>query len=195
MENQAMTTEQKPSLATGAPLNAETWADFVSRLKYHCVGKGVDEHCTADPIFVVQKKRLITGLDMDYIEDWLVAVDDAKWFSPQEYWDDLDSEEREELNHKCLTEYRADFLAIRVDQQWDVLGALPDHTVTGYVWEYVNAHFTREAADAFIQRKKHDYTKLEIFVDSQYWANEFNTIRDAILSGKLVYQEKKDDSN
>ncbi|MEQ4710011.1 MULTISPECIES: hypothetical protein [Enterobacterales] len=130
-----MTTEQKPSLATGAPLNAETWADFVSRLKYHCVGKGVDEHCTADPLFVVQKKRLITGLDMDYIEDRLVAVDDARWFSPQEYWDDLDTDERNELNQKCQAEYQADFLAIRVDQQWDVLGELPEHTVTGYVWE------------------------------------------------------------
>jgi hypothetical protein len=36
------------TLATGAELNADTWADFVARLKHDCEGDGVRRHYTAD---------------------------------------------------------------------------------------------------------------------------------------------------
>ncbi|OKP30173.1 hypothetical protein [Serratia fonticola] len=187
----ATNSELKPSLATGAKLNAETWADFVRRLKYHCEGKGTEDHCTADPLFVVQNRRLVSGIDMDYADQYLVYCDDSHWFSPKEYWDDLDELQQDDIDAKCREEYEASFLEMAEHQQWDYLGSLENHTVTGYAWqwEYVNAHFTREAAEAFINRKKHDYGKMQIFVDSQYWAWEFNAIRNAILDGKLVYSE------
>jgi hypothetical protein len=181
--------ELKPCLATGSKLDAATWADFVMRLKYHCEGEGVNEHCTADPLFVVQTKRLITGIDMDYTDQYVVYCDDSNWFSPQEYWDDLDDAQRAVIDAECCEEYNADFLNLEEHKQWDYLGALENHTVTGYAWEweYVNAHFTRKAAEAFINRKKHDYRKMQIFVESQYWSWEFNAIRNAILNGQLAF--------
>jgi hypothetical protein len=86
------------SIATGAKLTPETFADFIERLKYHNQGEGVNEHCTADAIFIVQRKRLVSGIDTDYTDQLMIWCDDCKWFSIQEYWDDMDSDGRVMLN-------------------------------------------------------------------------------------------------
>ena len=66
------------SLATGAKFDAETFADFKNRLHHDCVGEGVEEHCTADALFVVQARRIVSGLDLDYCDSdsTLVYCDD-----------------------------------------------------------------------------------------------------------------------
>jgi len=118
------------TLATGATLTPETFADFVARLRHDVAGEGVKDHYTADAIFIVQARK-----------------------------------------------------------QWSILDALPDHTVTGWdeKWEYVSAHMTKDAAEAFIQRKKHDYRKgLRVYVESQCYCWEYNTIIAALMSGELV---------
>ena len=61
-------SEQK-TLASGAPLTAETFADLVQRLRHDCIGDGVKDHGTADAIFTVQAKRRITGLDLDNVDN------------------------------------------------------------------------------------------------------------------------------
>lgn len=181
---------EKPSLARGGELNADTWADFVERLKYDCEGEGVSRHHTAEALFIVQAKRLFTGLDMDYADsgDVLVYCDDWYWFSPQEYWDKCDDGDQANLNELAKECDEETFLELSENVQWDILSDLPDHTVTAYQWqwEYVNAHFTRDAAEAFIKRKSHDYRHgLRIYVESQYHAWEFNAIKSGILSGKI----------
>jgi len=47
----------------------------------------------------------------------------------------------------------------------------------------VNSHFTRDAAEAFIRRKQHDYGEMRVYVESQYYAWEFEAIKEAILDG------------
>lgn len=179
-----------PSLAKGYPLTKETYDDFVSRLKHDCVGNGVKEHCTAEALFIVQSKRIVSGIDLDYSDDRMVYCDDSSWFSPQEYWDDLDDEGKENLNSQSVNHCGCEFLELDCSDQWDVLSDLDNHCVTGYEerWEYVNSHFTKAAAEAFIARKKHDHRELRVYVESQYWAWEFNAIKDAILSGQLVFK-------
>jgi hypothetical protein len=184
---------KQPSLAKGDELNQETWKDFVSRLHHDCIGKGVEDHYTADASFTVKAKRLIFGIDLDYTDKKVICCEDSHWFSPQEYWDDLTDEEREELDVKSQDEYELDFLTIDEYFQWDMLGDLEDHSVVGWdeEWEYVNAHFTKDAADAFIKRKKHDYPNgMKVYVESQYHCWEFNTIKQAILDGTLIYNDE-----
>lgn len=183
----------KKSLANGYELTKETFDDFVSRLKHDCVGDGVKEHCTADALFTVQTKRIVSGIDLDYCDNRMVYCDDCSWFSPQEYWDDLDDDSREDLNIQAENSFGSLFCDLDEDNQWDILSDLEDYTVTGYEerWEYVNSHFTKDAAEAFIARKKHDHKELRIYVESQYWAWEFNAIKNAILSGKLVFNDNE----
>lgn len=183
------------TLATGATLDAATWADFVARLRHDCEGEGVADHSTADALFTVEAKRIVTGFDTNYTDQTLVHCEDQTWRSPQAYWDDADDALRTRLDAASVEYIGVDassFLALDQSEQWDVLEHLPDHTVTGYAehWEYVNAHFTKDAAEAFIRRKKHDYPDgMRVYVESQCYAWEFNAIKDAILSGRLVYSE------
>ena len=186
-----MSNEQ--SIASGRELNAQTWTDFVDRLRHDCVGEGVNDHCTADAIFIVKARRLVYGIDMDYAENRVVYCDDCEWFSPQEYWGDCDEHQRSLLNQMAQESGECDFLDLDEGDQWDTLGDLEDHHVVGYAerWEYVNSHLTKDAAEAFIRRKKHDYPKgLRVYVDAQSYCWEYNTIKEAIMSGRLVFAEK-----
>jgi hypothetical protein len=189
-ENQK--AEPLPTLATGAELDASTWTDFVERRRYHCNGAGVKWHHTAAAIFTVQTKRIDYGYEIDYAEDRVVCLEDQSWFSPKEYWEDLDDEERAEIDQALMTDRECSFMDLDEDDQWEYLAERDDHTVTGWNkrWEIMNSHFTRDAAEAFIQRKKHDYGEMRVYVESQYYAWEFEAIKDAILDGTLTYTPK-----
>jgi len=181
----------KKSLATGAPLDAETFADFITRLRHDCVGEGVGEHGTADALFIVQARRIISGIDLDYCDSdsTLVHCDDSIWYSPKEYWDACDESSQEDINALAQAAHDLDFLSLDISEQLGVLAELPGHTVTGWKeeWEYVNSHFTNDAAEAFIKRKKHDYRDgMRVYVESQCYAWEFNAVKEALLSGRLV---------
>jgi hypothetical protein len=193
-----MPTENKPaeplpSLANGANLDATTWADFVERLRHDCNGAGVKWHHTAAALFTVQTKRIDYGFEPDYAEGLVVCLEDQSWFTPVEYWEDLDEDEQAEINRATQESNECDFLELDEDDQWEFLAELDDHTVTGWTkrWEIVNSHFTRDAAEAFIRRKQHDYGEMRVYVESQYYAWEFEAIKAAILAGTLTYTPKE----
>ena len=184
------------SIARGDKLTAESWNDFVSRLHHDCVGAGVEQHYTADAIFIVQARRLIFGIDLDYTDRRAVILEDKHWLTPMEYWDDCGPEKRGALDAAATEESdgECNFADLSVADQWDLLGNLPDHTVTGWDdrWEYVCAHLTHDAANAFINRKKHDYPEgLRVYVEAQIYCWEYNAIKDAILDGRIVFQPPK----
>lgn len=148
-------------------LTQETFDDFVARLRYHNKGEGVNSHWTCNPLFIVQKSERVTGLDSAYCDDYV-------WINA----------ENDHAEADTRTAKRLDALddAGRDTGAWEKVYYVDR-------WEYVSAHFTREAAEAFIERKGHDYTELRVYVDSQYHCWEFNAIIEGILSGKIVFQE------
>ena len=186
-----MTIESGPalSLATGGDLNAATWADFVQRLRHDCVGLGVRSHGTAAALFTVQAKKIDYGFEVDYAEGRVVCLEDRSWFSPKEYWAHLDRNEKACLNKKAQAYCERKFMRADEGEQWEILSELEDHTVTGWNtrWEIVNSHFTKDAAEAFIRRKRHDYGEMRVYAESQYYAWEFEAIKAAILSGTLHF--------
>lgn len=189
--------EASPSLAKGDRISPEAWTDFVSRLRHDCVGEGVDDHCTADAIFMVEAREIVYGLDAEYSEKRVIACDETEYFSLEDYWDDLDEDQRENLDAKAQEESECDFRALLEDDQWEMIGELENHRVIYWDdrWVYVNSHFTKDAAEAFIKRKKHDYGKgLRVYVDAQSYCWEYNTIKAAILSGELTYTPKTEQS-
>lgn len=181
------------SIATGSELTAETWADFVERLTYHCRGEGVQNHCTASAIFIVQARRFIYGISDDYTDRLAIIYDDCCWHSAEKYYNDSDEAFQSMLDEKAQDEYDEEFLDLETYQQYEIIGDLEEHTVTGWDerWEFVCAHFTLEAAEAFIKRKGHDYRAgLRVYVDAQTYAWEFEAIKNAIMDGKLRFTEK-----
>ncbi|WP_410681034.1 hypothetical protein [Citrobacter braakii] len=182
------------SIADGAKLTPETFADFIERLKYHHRGEGVNRHATADPIFMVQKQATVYGLAEEYCESKIVHCDDAEWDSPKEYWDDADEDERNELNGLAQEMWERYFLECEEDEQWLLLADLDNHTVCGTKkeWQHVNAHLTREAAEAFIRRKQHDYPPLRVYVESMYFGWEYREIINALCDGRLVLADSQE---
>jgi hypothetical protein len=177
------------SLATGSELTADTFGDFVQRLRHHVRGEGVDWHYTADALFTVQARRIIFGIDRDYSSKTAVYVDESMYFSPQEYWDENEGM-RDRLDAAAREVDEMPFLSLEEYEQWDVLADLPEHTVSRWDdrWEYVNSHFTKEAAEAFIQRKKHDYRDgLRVYVEAQIYCWEFNEIIKGLLDGRITF--------
>lgn len=181
-------SDKPVSLAHGAPLSSESWDDFVARLRHDCVGEGVHDHCTADAIFRVEARAFIYGIDRDYTDKLAVICDDSVWFSPQEYWDDLDEDQQSRLNMVVKQAHECDFLELKERDQWALLDEIDDHSVVGWdeKWEHVNSHFTKDAAEAFIKRKRHDYREgMRVYVDAQTYCWEYNTIKEGILQGRI----------
>ncbi|WP_428383732.1 hypothetical protein [Nevskia ramosa] len=103
-----------------------------------------NDHCTADPMFVVQKKRRIYGFDTSYCT--------------RTVW--LDSEcESTEVPAK-----RARVLDRR-DDRGDKIP--PRYERTGYIdeWEHVTTYLTSEAAHAYCEAKAYE-GELRVYVDS-----------------------------
>jgi len=180
-------------------MTGEQWDDFVTRLKHHNTGDGVNQHYTANPIFLVQKRVRIWGMETEY-------ADSTKWVDRSggehevydtlaDYYDELDEDIAQALDQYTETETCGSYQKFKELDEYDQMLFLGNkgHEVEqeGYVdrWEYVNAHFTKEGAEAFIKRKRHDYPDgLRVYVDSEYQCSEFNAVIEAILNGQVIFK-------
>lgn len=188
-----MSTTTTPSLATGAPLTPETWADFVQRLTHDCRGEGVNRHFTACALFTVERKVYVYGISDDYSTNLAIIRDDTVWRSMADFLaeDCIDAEERAAMDAAAVEEGHADFASA---SEWDQREILEKrgYMLTGWDerWEFVGAHHTRDAAEAFIRRKAHDYGDgLRVYVEAQPYAWEFEAIKNAIMDGRLVLKD------
>jgi len=180
---------KKSSLAKGADLDGETFADFLERLRHDCVGSGVNDHCTADAIFIVQRKRYIYGIDIDYCERVCAILEESHWEDPDKFYKDhIEYSISSNLDTYAQDLTGCNFIGLDEADKWDAIREVENVIVTGMDerWEYVNSHFTKDAAEAFIQRKKHDYPEgLQVYVNAQSHCWEWNMIKEAMISGKL----------
>lgn len=183
-------------------MDKKQWDDFVERLRFYNRGDGVKDHITAHPLFAVEKKVRVYGFDSDYSSTsvWIRRSDDgAEYETVAEFLDDLDEEQVAGLNKSITKCSMGDYTNIKEAPEEDQLEAI---NMLGYElervyfnehWEVVNAHFTKEGAEAFIARKKHDYSGgMRVYVKSQYLCNEFNAVVGAILDGEIGFVEAKE---
>ena len=180
------------SIATGAELSAATFANFVDRLRHDCIGTRHEEHGTGQPGFYVEEQRFITGIDLEFTDDVAIHCDDSTWFSIEAFMAQVVEDEMAELDAISKRINHSPFEENDLWGQIDCIKELEGHTVTGFMetWETLNFHLTHDAAQHYIDKNhaKHK-NKLRIAVESQYRCDEFNTIRRAILDGKLVFKE------
>lgn len=200
-------------LQMGEPVDlAAGFTDFVTRLRYHTQGAGVREHCTANAVFIVQALRRTWGLHDDWAEGFSVVCDDCHWDNMDdfvEYIAEDDNLAEQLANHidatwgflftdeqwgALLSEPSLEtFKRLSDDDKWRVIRDFDDFKVVGWKehWEYVTAHFTKEGAETFIARKKHDYPAgLRVMVDSQYGCHEFNHIITLLVNDKLGLKDQ-----
>ena len=177
------------TLAKGADLTQETWADFVARLHHDCVGEGVREHYTADAVFLVQKRTKVycpEGVDGEAFD--IYCPNDGGTCDAEHWYQCLDGDSQQRLDAECPG---IGFLAAGMYDQMNALSEVHPNVDTyefNWGWETINQHFTKDAAEAFIARKKHDYCNgLRVYVDASTYSWELNTIKAAILSGQIGF--------
>lgn len=180
-----------PSLARGAPLTLDSWQEFVERLRYDCRGEGVRRHYTADALFVVERKVFVYGLADDYAthEAIIGPSSESVWHSWAEFEASLDEDQRAELDQQAVEAQHESFSSAAEDWKRDCLEEA-GYRFTGWDerWEFVGAHLTWTAAEAFIARKKHDYKDgLRVIAKGQPYAWELESIKAAMMDGQLVY--------
>lgn len=176
---------QSSTLAQGSALTPETWADFVARLHHDCVGEGVRDHYTADAVFLVQKRIKVYCME-GYDGESFEIYRDGETYTAASWYEYLDGDDQQRLDAECPG---VGFLAASMYDQINALSEVcPKAEVHEYDWgwETVNQHFTKDAANAFIKRKAHDYRDgLRVWVDASTYSWELNTIKAAILSGRI----------
>lgn len=113
-----------------------------------------DNACTAHPVFTVQQRKRIMGLDPQWSDDHIVWLDDDFGeMSPK------DSAPLEEAYQETYEEPKG-------------------YTRTAYVdeWEHVMSFFTNAEALNYIERNRHHMTDPRVYVDSAYRNYEWQQV-------------------
>ena len=122
-----------------------------------------DNRITQDPIFAVQQKRFITGIDLGY-------SDQVCWITCEGYiiTHDKDPEEWERLEKYY-------------DDNYD---EPEDYIRTGYheEWEFVTACLTEKGCEDYIARNGHNLSEPRIYAYGSYRNDEWRLIRKLLLN-------------
>jgi hypothetical protein len=123
-----------------------------------------DNRMTNLPIFVVQQRRRILGIDLNYAPDTVWMTEDHEYEASP---DDLKEIQRQ------------------IEQGKDVVG----WEELGYVdvWEHVTSCFTNKGAEEYIKVNGHNLTEPRIYVASGYRNAEWAAMRELLKDiGKNV---------
>jgi hypothetical protein len=131
-----------------------------------------DAQFTAWPIYLVQQKRTVWGIDVDF-DPPLIA------WQPLDATDELHSEEEA---WAILVADGVEPRAVSREVRAELLEAAGFTKIGGYsYWEYVTAHFTWDAADGYIEANRHRLTEPRVYVDSQYRCPEWQMVVNLLL--------------
>lgn len=123
-----------------------------------------DNRATATPIFAVQQRRRIYGMDPDYAEEhvWIDGCNDHA--------------EADEEMARALD--RMHERGQKIDGCW---------TRTAYIdtWEFVTACFTEQGCKDYLAINGHNLTDPRIYAYGGYRNHEWAAVRDALLEGRV----------
>ncbi|RTL06363.1 hypothetical protein EKK58_05275 [Candidatus Dependentiae bacterium] len=130
-----------------------------------------DNRCTDAPIFIVEQKHRIYGVDPDYSDDHVVV-----WIDTDNDYREAEPDEHEQL-----------------EANWKDTGKVPDGwTRTAYteIWEFVTACFTEKGCNDYLAINRHNLDEprvsslpaTRVFAGGSYRNEEFRTIRAFLKS-------------
>lgn len=107
---------------------------------------------TAHPLFIVQQKRRIYGIDPDHSHDGYILVSYGEEVGEDEL------EENELTLEDCDKVYYID------------------------IWQFVTACFTRVGCEQYLQANGHNLKDPRIYIESAHRNVEYQTVRDFLKS-------------
>ncbi len=146
-------------------MRAKTDEEIAADVAARCaeIGRTIatqDNLATKLPMFIVQTKRRISGIDEGFTEEF--------------HWVDGDGE-------RVVDEELASALEV---EHLDDLPARDGYDRVGYVdvWEFVTACFTRAGAENYIAANGHNLIEPRIYVETGFRNREWETVRDHLLN-------------
>lgn len=118
---------------------------------------------TDQPMFVVQQKRLIVGLDADYSqgdEDIVWSIDDCQYFAGEPEFEEMERGYQENSE---------------VPDDWH-------RTSFTTQWEYVTACFTEQGCKDYLKLDGHNLKEPRIYAEGSYRNEEYRTLRNWLKS-------------
>lgn len=120
-----------------------------------------NNRATSDPIFVVERKRLIYGVDEDMAE----AV---VWVRMDEPYDHASPDKHEKLERKWAR-------TSKNPKKWRRMGVVA-------VWEFVTACLTEQGCRDYLAANGHNLGETRIYAYSAYRNDEMIALRDYLLA-------------
>jgi hypothetical protein len=124
--------------------------------------KDQDNRCTAEPIYLVQQKKRLYGVDPDIVDDSEIV-----WLDGENDCCEIDGDERATLE--------------ALYQETFTVPAKYHRTGYADQWEFVQPFFTEAAAEAYITANSHRMSETRIYVDSGYRNYEWQAVRAMLL--------------
>lgn len=174
-------------------MNKVEFEDFQDRLKGHHK-LGVNNECTSDPIYLVQKQVIDWGYEEEYAELHTLhgSCDDVYYDTVQEYFEGYLQEDKDFFTEQTG---RTAGEILTLEDLCDVINNTELWKYNGYQvlhgnsrYETVNIFLTYDAAKAWLDSKGEGGTG-RIYVDSLYRSSEFSSLIDLVINGKLEYKE------
>lgn len=178
-----------PELTRTGHLTKQTFADFKNRLWDACEGNGVSAHCTANALFVVQRRVTTWGLMDGYAQHWGVVASGKPYDSLAQFYESECEERRRLMDESAQNLYGLPFVELAHDQAADLLERR-EVDVVGYrySWAFVSAHFTPEAAARYVDKNQMGFDEpLRVYVASQAYCDEFNAVKNALMDGRISF--------
>jgi hypothetical protein len=123
-----------------------------------------DNRATGNPIFAVQQRRRIWGMDPNYTDEVCYVSDE----DPEVVICSDDPNERKAFRELEERHWKGD------DDGWSRSGFKDE-------WEFVQPFFTEKGAEDYIRRNGHNLKEPRIFVYGGYRNIEWGTIRRFLL--------------
>lgn len=192
-------------------MNKQEFENLKSDLhKHHILCEG--NACTSHPIFMVQKRNTIWGIDPEFdydvseiwydeacqgyngIVDFLDSQDedfDGKHiqalcdFVSEDYESGMTCRDivEEELDND-IWKTEKDFVEFFQEEGVEINISYGRHQ-----WEDITLFFTREKAEEFCNEFKYRHGKLRVYVKSGWESDEYKSLIESILDGDLVWKE------
>jgi hypothetical protein len=184
-----ITKLKKECLVVGAPLTDKGLDDLSRRLTRTF---GTETYSAGViSLFIVQALRHHYGVDLAFTDNRAILFNGQAFHSVHDYWESCTEEEQAYLDERTLN----GFLNLSADEQYAVLSQFDNHTVIGRTeqWEYVCTQISEEAAQAFVDRKGHDYPHgLRYVAQTQDNSPELASVLLGLKAGEMALTPPRD---